>query len=74
MLLVVAILAGIFFFFAVGMALLKTVCHCGVCGFRPMYAQATPSVSVHFLLPVDQDVGLSAHSPALLLAHFHVPP
>ena len=40
-----------------------------------IYAQATPNVSVHFLFPADQNVGLSAPSPAPCLpAHIHVPP
>lgn len=41
----------------VDVTLLKEVCHRGV-GFEVSYTQAM-STLVHFLLPVDQDVGLS---------------
>ena len=34
-------------------------------GFEVAYAHATPSDTVHFLLPVDQDVELLAPSPDL---------
>ena len=47
----------------VGMALLEEVCHCRV-GFEVSYTQVTPSDTVHFLLPVDQDIELLAASPA----------
>ena len=33
---------------------MKKVCHYGG-GFEVFYAQATPSVTIHFLLPVNQD-------------------
>lgn len=43
-------------------------------GSEVSYAQVKPN-SVYFLLPVDQDVGLSALSPASCLpAHFHILP
>ena len=48
----------------VGVVLLKEVCHLGV-GIEVLYAQTTPSVAHSpLLLPVDQDVELSAPSPA----------
>ena len=48
----------------VGVVLLEEVCHCGV-GFEVSYAQDTPSVSVHFLLPMDRDtLTLGTYLPA----------
>ena len=44
-------------FVGVGNAFLELVCHCG---FGVSYVQVIASVSVHFLLPADQDVELSA--------------
>ena len=44
-------------------ALLEEGCHCGA-GFEVSYAQAMPSVANSFLLPVEQEVELSAPSPA----------
>ena len=44
-------------------------------GFEVSYAQPMPSDTVHFMLPVDQDVELSSPSPAPCLhACCHVPP
>ena len=45
-----------------GVALLEEMCLCGT-GFDIFYARAVPS-SVHFLLPEDQDIELSAPSLA----------
>ena len=39
-------------------------------GFEDIYAQATPSVSSHFLLPTEQDAELSTPPPAPCL-HLH---
>ena len=39
--------------------------------FKVMYAQAMPSVSVHFLLFMDPDVEFSAASPAPHLPECH---
>ena len=39
-------------------------------GFKVSYAQATPSVTVHFLLPTEQDAELSTPPPAPCL-HVH---
>ncbi|KAL6091731.1 hypothetical protein STEG23_019531, partial [Scotinomys teguina] len=39
--------------------------------FEVSYAQAAPSVAVDFLMPVDQDVDLSASSPARLPARHY---
>jgi hypothetical protein len=51
-------------FVGVGVALLEEVCHCGM-GFEVSYAQAILSVVYSLLLlPSDQDVDLSAPSPA----------
>jgi hypothetical protein len=44
-------------------ALLEEMCHCEA-GFEVLYAQASPSVTVPSLVPVDQDVELSASLPA----------
>ena len=42
-------------------------------GFEVSYAQAMPNDKVHFLLPADQDVELSAPSPAPCMpAQHHV--
>ena len=40
----------------VGMVLLEEVCHCGGGLWGLIYAQAMPSETDHFLLPVSQDV------------------
>jgi len=56
----------------VGVALLEEVCHCGGCRL----CSGSPSVeeSVLFWMPLDQDVELSAPSPAPCLpGHCHVP-
>ncbi|MEJ1288623.1 gasdermin C [Cricetulus griseus] len=45
-------------------------CHCDL-GFEVSYAQASPSVTVHFLLPSGQDTDLSALSPAPCLPACH---
>ena len=49
-------------FVGVGIVLLEEVCHYGGVLCSCIYAQATPSVSDYFLLPV-QGVELSATSP-----------
>ena len=59
-----------------GMALLEEVCDSMEAGFEVLYAQAIPSLAHSLLLlPADQDVELSAPSPAPCLpACCHVPP
>ena len=52
-----------------GVALLEEVCHWGA-GFEVSEAQARPSI-ILFLLPVDQDVELSAPSLAPCLPACH---
>ena len=48
-----------------GKALLEEECHCGVgVGFEIYHAQTMPSEAHLSLLPIDQDVELSAPSPA----------
>ena len=56
----------------VDVALLEELCHCGA-GFEFSYTQAMPSVAyILSLLSVDQDIELSAPSPASHLpAHCH---
>ena len=49
-------------FVGVNVVLLEEVCHCGGGLWSLIYAQATPIISVHFLLPADQDK-CSAPSP-----------
>ena len=47
-----------------GVALLEEMCLCGV-DFEVSYAQDMPSVAVHFLLPMDQNIlTLSTYLPA----------
>lgn len=55
----------------VGVAFLEEVYHCqgGLCGL--IYAQATPNVTVPFLLPADQNVELSAPCLAPCLPACH---
>ena len=51
--------------------LLEEVCHCGL-GFEVLSIQAMPSVACSFfLLTADQDVELSAPSPATCLPEGH---
>ena len=57
------------------MTLLNHICHC-VCvtveaDFEVSYAQATPSMTAHFLLPADQDVELLFRSPVSCLPACH---
>ena len=43
-----------------GVVLLEEVCHCGGGHWGLVCSQAMSSVSDHFLLPTDQDIGLLA--------------
>ena len=50
------------------MTSLEEVCNCR----ELIYVQATPSVSVHFLLPSDQEVEFSVTSSAPCLSHISI--
>ena len=52
----------------VGVVLLKGVHHCGG-GLQGLtYAQVTPSETVHFLLPLDQDVRMLSYLSSTMSA------